>query len=152
MTVSLSLQITHEVFFAQPNSCLVIILPSANSGDNLDSLLQMPTSKQLNYNSSCVISTLYNLGTAPTEDTTSSIVSCLFTAAEMCLPHRCIADHRKHRSCIVASVHFHGNVFTEPLLSNEIFRPSGIMSHYTFVRRLWIMFQLCKSRITSSGI
>jgi hypothetical protein len=36
------------------------------------------------------------------------------------------ADHRKHHSSIVAR----GNVFTEPLPINEIFRLSGIMSQY----------------------
>jgi hypothetical protein len=33
LQVSLSLQITHEVFFAQPNSFLASILPTANSED-----------------------------------------------------------------------------------------------------------------------
>jgi hypothetical protein len=31
-------------------------------------------------------SSFYNLGAAPTENTASCIVACLFTAAEMCLP------------------------------------------------------------------
>jgi hypothetical protein len=40
------------------------------------------------------------------------------------------ADHRKHRSSITARVHFRGNVFTEPLPSNELSRLSGVMSQY----------------------
>jgi hypothetical protein len=41
-------------------------------------------------------------GGGPTENTASSIVACWFTAAEMCLPHRCIATsaaltHRQSR-------------------------------------------------------
>jgi hypothetical protein len=40
------------------------------------------------------------------------------------------ADHRKLRSSIVARVRFQGNVFTEPLPSNELFRLSGVMSQY----------------------
>jgi hypothetical protein len=39
-------------------------------------------------------------------------------------------DHRKHRSSTVARVRFHGNVFTEPLPSNELFLLSGVMSQY----------------------
>jgi hypothetical protein len=34
------------------------------------------------------------------------------------------ADHRQHRSSIVARLHFRWNVFFEPLPSNEIFRLS----------------------------
>jgi hypothetical protein len=37
---------------------------------------------------------------------------------------------RKHRSPIVAHVRFRGNMFTEPLPSNVIFRLSGVMSQY----------------------
>jgi hypothetical protein len=43
------------------------------------------------------------------------------------------ADHRKHRSSIVACVRFRGNVFTEPLLSNELLRLSGVISNYIFL-------------------
>jgi hypothetical protein len=45
ITVSLPLQITHEVFFAQPNSSFAIILPTANSGDSLSCLLQLLTAE-----------------------------------------------------------------------------------------------------------
>jgi hypothetical protein len=34
---------------------------------------------------------LYSLGTAPTENTASSIFACWFTDGEMCLTHGCIA-------------------------------------------------------------
>jgi hypothetical protein len=40
------------------------------------------------------------------------------------------ADHRKHSSSIGERVRFCGNVFTEPLPSNELFRLSGVMSQY----------------------
>jgi hypothetical protein len=65
--------------FAQPNTFLAIILPTANSGT------------QLNSNSSCVTSSLYSLRATPTENTVFFIAACWFTAAEMCLPHRCLA-------------------------------------------------------------
>jgi hypothetical protein len=39
------------------------------------------------------------------------------------------ADHRKHRSSIVR-FRSSGKMFTEPLLSNELFRLSVIMSQY----------------------
>jgi hypothetical protein len=39
------------------------------------------------------------------------------------------ANHRKHHSYIVR-VRFRGNVFTEPLLSNELRQLSGVMSQY----------------------
>jgi hypothetical protein len=39
-------------------------------------------------------------------------------------------DHRKHCFSIFARVSFRGNVFTEPLLSNGLFRLSGVMSQY----------------------
>jgi hypothetical protein len=39
-------------------------------------------------------------------------------------------EHRKHRSSVVAHVRFRGNVFTEPLPSNELFRLLGVMSQY----------------------
>jgi hypothetical protein len=44
------------------------------------------------------------------------------------------ADHRKHRSYIVARVRFYGNVFTEPLLSNKPFRLSGVITQYLYLR------------------
>jgi hypothetical protein len=40
------------------------------------------------------------------------------------------ADHREHRFSIVACVLFCGNVFTEPLPSNKLFKLSGVMSQY----------------------
>jgi hypothetical protein len=40
------------------------------------------------------------------------------------------ADHRKHRSSIVARVRFCGNVFAKPLPINELFRLSGVTSQY----------------------
>jgi hypothetical protein len=39
-----------------------------------------------------VRSSLCSFGAAPTENTASSIVECWFTAAEMCLPDRCVAS------------------------------------------------------------
>jgi hypothetical protein len=90
---------------------------------------------QLSSNSSCVRSSLYCLGAPPTENTASTIVACQFTAAEMCLPHHCVATrvartYRERRSSIFARVRFRGNVFTEPLTSSELFRLSGVMSQY----------------------
>jgi hypothetical protein len=45
------------------------------------------------------------------------------------------ADHRKYRFYIVARVRFCGNVITEPLPSNELFRFSGIVSHFVMETR-----------------
>jgi hypothetical protein len=41
-------------------------------------------------NPSCFRSSLYSLGTAPTENTGSFLVACWFTPAEICLRHCCI--------------------------------------------------------------
>jgi hypothetical protein len=54
----------YEVFFAQSNSFLAIILPTTNSGVSLSSLLQL-TTPELNSNFSCVRSSLYSLGADP---------------------------------------------------------------------------------------
>jgi hypothetical protein len=56
----------------------------------------------------------------------------------MCLRHRSnerSADHRKHRSSIVARVRFRGNVFTEPLPSNELFRHNIMLLGFYFERQ-----------------
>jgi hypothetical protein len=47
--------------------------------------------RRLNSNYSCLRSSLYSLGMAPTEKTASSIVTSWFTAAEICPLHRCVA-------------------------------------------------------------
>jgi hypothetical protein len=43
ITVSLWLQIKHEVFFSHPNSFLAISSQSTSTADSLNSLLQLPT-------------------------------------------------------------------------------------------------------------
>jgi uncharacterized protein YaaR (DUF327 family) len=40
------------------------------------------------------------------------------------------AHHKKHIFSIFARVPFHGNVFTETLPSNKLFRFSGVISQY----------------------
>jgi hypothetical protein len=102
---------------------------------------------QLNSHSSCVRSSLYSLGVAPTENTASSIVACWFTAGEMCLPHRCLATSAAWT--IVVRVRFRGKVVTEPLPSNELFRLSGVMSQCKYKKspmpfiRSWILVLKC---------
>jgi hypothetical protein len=131
--VSLSLQITNEVFFAQSNSFFAIILPNANSGDSLKSLLQLPT-LELNSNSSCARS--HYIASRRTHRKHRFLYCCVlihccrnvFTAPLRSNERE--LDHRKHRSFIVAPVRFLGNVFTERLPSNELFRLSGVMSQY----------------------
>jgi hypothetical protein len=51
------------------------------------------------------------------------------------------ADHRKRRFSIFARVRFHGNVFTEQLPSNKLFRLSGVMSQYILdtVREVYVI-------------
>jgi hypothetical protein len=71
---------------------------------------------------SCLRSSLYTIGAAPTENTFSN------NTYIVCLPIRCLETG----SSIAARVRFRGNIFTEPLLSNEIFRLSGVMSHCLF--------------------
>jgi hypothetical protein len=44
--------------------------------------------------------------------------------------NQCGANHRKHHTSVVAHICFHGYVFTEWLLSSELFWLSGIMSQY----------------------
>jgi hypothetical protein len=46
------------------------------------------------------------------------------------LSKECGADHRKHRSSVVARGRFRGNVFTEPLPSRKLFRLSGVIAQY----------------------
>jgi hypothetical protein len=67
----------YEVFFAQPNSFLAIILPTSKSEDSFNYLLQLPT-PELNSVPSlrCLRSSLFSLGAAPRENTASSIVAC----------------------------------------------------------------------------
>jgi hypothetical protein len=45
-------------------------------------------------------SSLYSLEAAPTENTSSSVVACWFTVAEICLPHRCVATRSLLRDCL----------------------------------------------------
>jgi hypothetical protein len=86
-----------------------IIQPTANSGDSLNSLLQPPTpeldailsatttiSSHLSSRSSSLDSILilveWDLPYIVSEENTASTnVACWFSAAEMCLPHSCIA-------------------------------------------------------------
>jgi hypothetical protein len=119
----------------QPNSFLAI-LAELNS--------------RLKSNSSYPRSSLYSLGAAPTENTASSIVACCFTAAEMCLPHSCVATraariHRKRRLqhlsyCCVTSqrtwrvplLRVYG-----PLPSNDCFSAAIVLSLSKYATILW---------------
>jgi hypothetical protein len=58
------------------------------------------------------------------------------------------ADHRKHRSSIIAHVSFRENVFTEPLHSSELFRLSGFMSKYHNDLKVFLRTQFNRSRET----
>jgi hypothetical protein len=46
------------------------------------------------------------------------------------------ADHRKHRSCIIAPFRFQGNVLAEPLPSSELFTLSVVMSHCSLLKAI----------------
>jgi hypothetical protein len=63
----------------------------SSRSSTLDCLLIWNPGTQLNSNFSCERCSLYSLGAAPTENIASSSVACWFTAAEMCLPHSCVA-------------------------------------------------------------
>jgi hypothetical protein len=113
----------YEVFFAKPNSFLAIILPTANSGDSLNSLLQMPTPE---INSVLILAAWdprYIASGRSSQKTpvplllrVDSLLQNVFTAPLGSNERG--ADHRKHRSSIVARVPFRVNVFTELLTSN----------------------------------
>jgi hypothetical protein len=96
---SLSLQITHEIFFSQSKSFLAISSQSASTADSLNSLLQLPTPE---LDSILILSAWdprYIASGRYTESTASSTVACWFTTAEICLPHSCVATRaaRIHR-------------------------------------------------------
>jgi hypothetical protein len=54
----------------------------------------------------------------------------------MCLPHRCVATRTarttENIALLLLRVRFRGNVFTEPLASNKVFRPSGMSNYFDF--------------------
>jgi hypothetical protein len=77
----------YEVFFSQPNSFLAIYsqLFCKLATQELDSNLILAAWD----------SSLYSLRAAPIENTVSSIVAYWLTAAEMCLPHRCLTSARR---------------------------------------------------------
>jgi hypothetical protein len=107
-------------------SSLHILIPFFPFLLNSSANCQLRNSTQ--FYSNCLSSLLHTLGAAPA---TSFII-----ATEMCLPHSCIATsevgaHRENRSSIVARIRFRGNVFTELLSSNELFRLSGVLLQYS---------------------
>jgi hypothetical protein len=63
----------------------------------------------------------------------NSILSCRDVFTAPLRSKESGADHRKHRSSIVVHVRFRGNMFTEPLHSNELFRLSGVMLLYVYI-------------------
>jgi hypothetical protein len=110
ITASLSLQITHEVFFSQPNSFLAIILQMPIPKTRLSSIPLLPSSypgRLASRNSTLLVSTeiffittqkiqpLYcreGVFTASLHSNWSySIVACVFVAAGMSLAGRCLA-------------------------------------------------------------
>jgi hypothetical protein len=44
----------------------------------------------------------------------------------------CVAGTTENTTLLLLRVRFSRNVFIEPLLSNEVFRLSGVMSHYFY--------------------
>jgi hypothetical protein len=113
-------------------------LASRNSNDSLPFLLNylsQPSQETLNSSFSCLRSSLYRLGAAPTENTVSNkflyCYSDVFTSPL----------HRNSSSSIVACVlNFHGNLFTKLLPSNDrlalAFQLSGVMSHCSFLKAI----------------
>jgi hypothetical protein len=97
ITVSLQLQHTMKSSLYSLNPFLPFILNySANFQLRRRSQFSAATADpgtELNSTSSCLRSSLYNLGVARTKkiNTASSTVACWFTAAQMCLPHCCVA-------------------------------------------------------------
>jgi hypothetical protein len=89
---------------------------------------------------------IYSLTMVPQKTPVPLIVACWFTAPDVCLPQRCLAtseyDHRKHRSTIVARMRLCGNMVTEPLRSNKLFRISVVMSQYLlrFLREVFLPY------------
>jgi hypothetical protein len=120
---------------------------------------------RFNSYSSCVRSSLYSLGAAPTENTASSIVACWLTAA-VCLPLSCVATttartHWEHRlqhlfCCCVTSertwrvplLHVYG-----PSPSNGCFCASTVLalSEYATIYYFLVHFLCKKWRVLFSG-
>jgi hypothetical protein len=131
--VSLSLQITHEVFFAPPNSSLANILQQPNPKTRLSSVPLLSTSYPCTLasrNSTWLYAApasfgtlLYNHFTRTAQKTqplycwegvftapfhsngSSSIITCVFVAAGMCLPSRCLARNVYSNFTIPALCH-----------------------------------------------
>jgi hypothetical protein len=137
---------THEVF--EQHNSLAIILPTVNSGDSIQfSVATANSGTQLNCLLQLTTSELDSILILAAGDPRyipsgrphrkhrflycCMLIHCrrdVFTAP---LHYNARGgDHRKHRTSRVARVRFRGNVFSEPLPSNELFRLSGVMSQY----------------------
>jgi hypothetical protein len=120
VTVSLSLQITHEVFFAQPNSFLAISSQLFCQLRRLDSILFLAMRDP------CYIAS----GRIHRKHRFLYCWMVIHWWRDMFTKQLRNTDHGKQRCSIAAHVCFHRNVFTKPLPSNELFRLSGIISQY----------------------
>jgi hypothetical protein len=132
ITISLSFQIIHEVFFAQPNSFLAIILPTPE----LRAILCCNCQPR---NSILILAAWdprHIVSGQPPQKALLPLLLCVDSLLQRCVYttplHSNVhgADHRKHRSSVVARIHFHGNVFTNPLPSSELFWLLGVRSQY----------------------
>jgi hypothetical protein len=125
--ISLSLQISHELFFAQPNSFLAIILPTANSIQFLCSQAHIPAGWRLE--TRLFSAELFFIATlhGPRREHN------LFIIGKACLHRRCIAAevtrlwlaYSLQRECVY-------RVVTQPCtcILTSLFRLWGVMSQY----------------------
>jgi hypothetical protein len=88
ITVSLSLQITNKVFFAQPNSFLTSSSQLFCQLPNPETLSVLCCNSEIQPNSNS--NWVRSLGGGTNKNTASCTVACWFAGAEMCLPHICV--------------------------------------------------------------
>jgi hypothetical protein len=120
----------YKVFCAQSNSFLAIILPTANSRECLNCLLQLSTPELDSILILAACDTRYIALGSPTENTASFVVVCWFTAGEMCLSRRCVATRvwtTENTALLLLRALDSAGMFTEPLLSNELCRLSEVI-------------------------
>jgi hypothetical protein len=140
VTVSLSLQITHEVFLSQPNSFLAIILQLPIPKTRLNSILLLPSSylgRLASRNSTRLCNLKWTLlfnhfarttqktqplycwegvFTAPLHRNGScSIVACVFVPTGMCISSRCLAMN-VHSDFTISAFERHVTISTALLL------------------------------------
>jgi hypothetical protein len=102
---------------------------SSPTADTFNSPLQLPTPKL-----DSILSRYIASGRPPQKTPLPLLLHVDFTAAliylSQCCVETCSAQIAENTALLLLRVRFRGNMFTEPLPSNELFRLSGVMSQY----------------------